>query len=271
MWLIRYLFCINIQLHLRHKNVSLYITIYLSMFRHKGKSRSYRHNLRLASLLSFVAGIVNITGLLSLGILTTNVTGHFAYFSRTVIYEDLKDGVIYLFFLLSFLLGAFCSNLLSEITVRAREHFSYIVPIAFEISLLFFVAMASQDLVTHYPDILACMMLFAMGLQNALVTNVSQSVVRTTHLTGLFTDLGIELSRLLFYRKSTEAMRLKKSIYLKIAIISFFFLGGITGGLVYLLVKIKVLIVACLCLIAALTYDYLLLKIHTISRHIKHH
>ena len=43
-----------------------------------------------------------------------------------------------------------------------------------------------------------------MGLQNALVTKVSQSVVRTTHLTGLFTDLGIELSQLFFYRKMSE-------------------------------------------------------------------
>ncbi|MGC1244182.1 MAG: hypothetical protein WA874_21505 [Chryseosolibacter sp.] len=51
------------------------------MFR-QGKPRSVRHNLRLASILSFVAGIVNINGVLSMNILTTNVTGHFAFFSR---------------------------------------------------------------------------------------------------------------------------------------------------------------------------------------------
>jgi uncharacterized membrane protein YoaK (UPF0700 family) len=40
-----------------------------------------------------------------------------------------------------------------------------------------------------------------MGLQNALVTKVSQATVRTTHLTGLFTDLGIEFSQLFFTMK----------------------------------------------------------------------
>ena len=36
------------------------------MLRHRGKGRTYAHNLKLASILSSVAGIVNITGLLSL-------------------------------------------------------------------------------------------------------------------------------------------------------------------------------------------------------------
>ena len=59
-------------------------------------------------------------------------------------------------------------------------------------------------------QVIACILLFAMGLQNSLVTKASQSVVRTTHLTGLFTDLGIELSQLFFYRKTIEALQLKK-------------------------------------------------------------
>jgi uncharacterized membrane protein YoaK (UPF0700 family) len=53
-----------------------------------------------------------------------------------------------------------------------------------------------------------------MGLQNALVTKVSQSVVRTTHLTGLFTDLGIEISQLLFYREIAEKVKLHKVFFL---------------------------------------------------------
>ncbi|MEG1591792.1 hypothetical protein [Chryseobacterium sp.] len=50
------------------------------MFRHKGKGRTYYHNLKLASILSGVAGLVNITRVLSVNNLTTNVTGHFAFF-----------------------------------------------------------------------------------------------------------------------------------------------------------------------------------------------
>jgi uncharacterized membrane protein YoaK (UPF0700 family) len=52
------------------------------MFRHRGKNRTFAHDLRLAILLSFVAGLVNITGVLALKTLTTNVTGHYAFFAE---------------------------------------------------------------------------------------------------------------------------------------------------------------------------------------------
>lgn len=236
------------------------------MFRHKGKRRSYGHNLRLASMLSFVAGIVNIAGLLSAGVLTTNVTGHFAFFSRTFMEQDFPKAVIYLGFLLSFLAGAFFSNLISEIMLRTKENLSYVAAIILEIILLMSVACLR---VTH-QEIIACMLLFAMGLQNALVTKVSQSVVRTTHLTGLFTDLGIELSQLFFYKRNIEKITLKRGIHLKLSIIIFFFAGGIGGGFGYHHLQLKVLIIASACLLVALLYDYLLLRFYLLKRRVAH-
>jgi uncharacterized membrane protein YoaK (UPF0700 family) len=48
-------------------------------------------------------------------------------------------------------------------------------------------------------------LLFAMGMQNAMVSMISGSVVRTTHLTGMFTDLGIELAEANRYLKKINA------------------------------------------------------------------
>ena len=50
------------------------------MFTHQGENRTKKHNLQIAIVLSLVAGIVNVTGFLSIQQLTTNVTGHFAQF-----------------------------------------------------------------------------------------------------------------------------------------------------------------------------------------------
>jgi uncharacterized membrane protein YoaK (UPF0700 family) len=150
--------------------------------------------------------------------------------------------------------------------VRIKENLSYVVPILLEIILLITVA----TLHFNQPDVLACILLFAMGLQNALVTRVSQSVVRTTHLTGIFTDLGIELSQLLFYKTANENFTLKRSIYLKLAIIACFFAGGIVGGFAYSYLKLKVLLIASLALLLALLYDYILLKFYVIKRKVLH-
>lgn len=242
------------------------------MFRHKGKGRTYSHNLKLASILSCVAGIVNISGVLSVGTLTTNVTGHFAYFSEAFFLKDYHLAFTYLLYTLFFLSGAFVSNTLMELAARYKSHTSYVLPIIVEISILLFVA--SSDLwKASYPAsvsiMLACSLLFAMGLQNALVTNVSRSVVRTTHLTGLFTDLGIELSQLLFYKAPGERKKLKKAIFLKGAIILCFFMGGFIGGFGFFHFGTGTLVVPVILLFICLWYDRLSLRYHHVRRRMR--
>ena len=82
------------------------------MFRHQGKSRTLKHNLRIATVLSFVAGIVNVTGFLSFKQLTTNVTGHFALFINDVANFEFWKGTIYFLYIFLFLFGSFFFKLI---------------------------------------------------------------------------------------------------------------------------------------------------------------
>lgn len=237
------------------------------MFKHKGRNRTFSHNLKLASLLSGVAGIVNITGVLALGTLTTNITGHFAFFSEELFLRNYTLALTYLFYILFFLFGAFVSSLVMEWVSGHRRRSSYVVPICLEAFLLLVVAFSDAlppDM--DFPVLLSCLLLFSMGLQNALVTRVSQSVVRTTHLTGLFTDLGIELSQLFFFREKQQRAQLNQSIFLKLMIICCFFSGGIIGGFLFSVLERKTLILPVVLLLFALWYDRMLFRYHYIRR-----
>lgn len=238
------------------------------MFRHKGKNRTFAHNLRLATLLSFVAGLVNITGVLALKTLTTNVTGHFAFFAEEIMRHDYATAATFFIFTLFFLLGSFLSSFLQELISLKSPDLSHIFPITLEMVILIAVGFfgTSSGLFTLEGKMTAFFMLLAMGIQNSLVTNISKSTVRTTHLTGLFTDLGIELSQLFFYKKPEEVKKLKTSIFLRLSIITFFFLGCFSGGIVYQILEIKTLFVAAFFLFIAQWYDFLRLKFHLIKR-----
>lgn len=239
------------------------------MLRHRGKNRTAAHNLKLASLLSFVAGIVNVCGFFAFRVLTTNVTGHYAYFADNIVRKNYSFAFYTACFLLSFLSGAFTSNTLVEITLRKNKRYASTLPVAVEICLISIVAFSSKNMVLHYPYLLSCILLFAMGLQNALVTKISSSVVRTTHLTGLFTDLGIELSQLIFYWKKDQKKTLVTSVNLRFAIIGFFFAGCIIGGFGFLIYDRKILIPAILCLTGGLIFDNVKYKIRLIKKKIK--
>ena len=65
----------------------------------------------------------------------------------------------------------------------------------------------------------------ACGLQNAMATTYSGAVVRTTHVSGMFTDLGIMLGHAL------RGMPLaRRRLGLCVLVISFFFAGGLLGA-----------------------------------------
>lgn len=231
------------------------------MFRHKGKTRTIKHNLRIASLLSFVAGIVNVAGFLAIQRLTTNVTGHFAFIVEEILKLNFWQGFIYFLYIFFFFLGSFVSNLIVEIISKTNDRFIYVIPTIIESLILFFLAIFGQFLISQNPNLLACAMLFAMGLQNSLVTTISNSTVRTTHLTGLFTDLGIELSQLFFYNQKDQKDKLYGSIKLRLTIITFFFLGGLLGGIFYSSLQLYVLAIAATVLIIGIIYDELKLKL----------
>lgn len=225
------------------------------MFKHKGNERTLQHNLGIASLLSFVAGIVNVAGFLAVQRLTTNVTGHFAFFVDEVFKLNFLEGLVYFLFIFFFFLGSFVSNVIVEIISKFNSRLIYVVPVLIESAILILLAVLGKRLISDNPNTLACALLFAMGLQNSLVTTISNSTVRTTHLTGLFTDLGIELSQLFFYKLKEQRQKLISSIKLRLTIICFFFLGGLSGGILYTGIQLYVLAIAGLLLIAGIAYD----------------
>jgi uncharacterized membrane protein YoaK (UPF0700 family) len=231
------------------------------MFSHTGKNRTLKHNLKIASLLSLVAGIVNVAGFLSVQRLTTNVTGHFAFFVDEVFKFNFWEGFIFFLYIFFFFLGSFISNIIVEIVTKVNDKLIYIIPIIIESIILFSIAIFGQSLVDKNPNLLAFSLLFAMGMQNSLVTTISNATVRTTHLTGLFTDLGIELSQLFFYTKNEQKVKLYSSIKLRLTIISFFFLGGLLGGIFYTTLKLYILAIAGILLIIGIISDYLKLKL----------
>ena len=91
------------------------------MFRHKGKTRTLKHDLSIASLLSFVAGIVNVAGFLSVQRLTTNVTGHFAFFVDEIFKLNFWNGFIFFLYIFFFFLGSFISNIIVEMVSKIND------------------------------------------------------------------------------------------------------------------------------------------------------
>jgi uncharacterized membrane protein YoaK (UPF0700 family) len=80
---------------------------------------------------------------------------------------------------------------------------------------------------------------FIMGLQNAIVTKLSQAEIRTTHMTGVVTDLGIELGRLIYWNRINTANEIhfvranREKLFIHALVLGLFFVGGLVGAVAF--------------------------------------
>jgi len=153
--------------------------------------------------------------------------------------------------------------------IGRNQRFSYVIPILVEMAILFGVAIFGYryDGSLIAKEIFAGGLLFAMGLQNSLVSMVSGSVVRTTHLTGTFTDLGIELGQL-FQKTAEDKKVLKSRIKLRSAIIFFFMCGALAGAYLFKLLSFHAFFIPLAILAFTLLADVYRI---TFKRYYKHH
>ena len=227
------------------------------MLKHTGVRRAYLHDFRLATLLSLTAGSVNAVGFLGFSVLTTNVTGHAALFAEKISLADWRTTSVIAVWMALFLAGAVSSSLIINL-VGKGERYSFLIPLLGELGILIMVAVLGNfySLGLAQRQFLAGSLLFAMGMQNALVSVISGSVVRTTHLTGTFTDLGIDLSDWITGRFQ-DANGLRRRMVLKIAIISSFITGAVLGGVTFRVFSFYSFYLPVFLLVLALLYDSL--------------
>lgn len=231
------------------------------MLRHQGTKRTNAHNVKLASLLGMTAGFVNSAGFLGFAVLTTNVTGHAALFAERIAFQDWATARVVALWMLLFLAGAFISSFIVS-RVGRNQQYSYVIPVGIEIGILLAVALLGYRYSGNLAgkELFAGSLLFAMGLQNALVSMVSGSVVRTTHLTGIFTDLGIELAQVL-HKSREDRPLLRSRIWLRLAVIFFFMAGALGGAWLFRAWHFRAFLVPVLILLYTLGYDVLRIRL----------
>jgi uncharacterized membrane protein YoaK (UPF0700 family) len=168
------------------------------VFHHEGQHRTDRHNQLLAGYLALVAGLVNSSGFILIGTFTSHVTGNVGRMADNLALGHGEAALLAATMIGAFFLGAFVASMALESNATQRKPVVYALLLFGEASLLgtFYVLAAHVGAGSpRVLDSIALLLCTAMGLQNSLVTRLSGAVVRTTHLTGVVTDLGIEAAR----------------------------------------------------------------------------
>lgn len=199
--------------------------------------RTPQTDLKLGSVLAFVAGAANAGGFLAVGQYTSHMTGMVSSVADHLVLGDLALALASLGAVLAFLLGSMATAWLVNWGMRRELRSAYGLPLILEAAALLVFGLFGAAIGFMTPVFLpltVVLLCFIMGLQNAVITKISHAVIRTTHLTGLITDLGIELGKLLYVNqqpgpKPVRADRQRLRVHGQL--IACFFVGGLAGAL----------------------------------------
>jgi uncharacterized membrane protein YoaK (UPF0700 family) len=220
----------------------LAVRTYVFLQRLVGARRSQVANRRLGGVLAFIAGAINAGGFLAVNRYTSHISG-----VVSSIADDLAIGSVILagagvVSLASFIAGAACTAILINWGRRRHLRSVYALPLMLEAALLLLFGIAGAGL-KSFAHLLVpstvLLLFFMMGLQNAIITKMSGAEIRTTHMTGIATDLGIELGKLFYWNGNDSPLDARyvranrDRLKIHATILSLFLVGGLAGALAF--------------------------------------
>jgi len=243
------------------------------------KAYSFRQKSKLAISLSWVGGFTNVVALMACHSMVSHMTGTTTWFGQALVIGDWPAAGLVGFVVAAFLTGAALSSLMTESARRQGRASKYVLPLVVEAFLLMVFAVGVECLhfgaLRESRSVLWWMVgaaSMAMGLQNATVTRISGSEVRTTHLTGVVTDLGLEgVQYLLWWRDRVRSRHWSRNgrmfrvsqrhpsllrLALLASIFGSFVLGVMIGTLLYLRWPSLAMILPVLFLLFIVWKDY---------------
>jgi uncharacterized membrane protein YoaK (UPF0700 family) len=198
-----------------------------------GQSRTASANRHLARYLAFIAGAINAGGFLAARQYTSHMTGIVSAMADNLALGSIALAFSGLAAVLAFLGGAICTTMLIRWARDRIPKAQYSLPLLVESILLLLFGLTGRAFAEDRFIGTVMLLCFTMGLQNAMITKLSDAVIRTTHLTGMVTDIGIELGRMLTSSFKAEHASLPPNgdkLMLLSSLVAIFFLGGVTGA-----------------------------------------
>ena len=198
----------------------------------EGDQRTLGIDIRLAALFAAIAGSLNAAGFQATGFFSSNMTGNVSALSDHMALAQFGAVRLFSALIASFIAGAFVSGLLIETGRKRGVRAIYAYSITLEAALLAILGAADILLSSGRSETALVLGLsFIMGLQNAATTRISNARVRTTHVSGMATDIGLGLAAVL--SSSPLLPEAAARLRLHLSTIVSFVIGGTAGVLLY--------------------------------------
>lgn len=220
----------------------------------KVRRRSFRVKMLYAFIYPFSSGIVIYAGLMTFSVVVTNITGFLPQIAHDLYAGKLNTAGSIFLWLFAFFLGGFFAGWCVEREKLLKWRFLHLLPLTVVAGLFIFVGSAGDNSFVLHPVAFPGMILFSIGIQNAMVSLTTSSLIKASQMTGVVNELGVDIAEI-FHSEGEKRRLIQREALLRLIVMVSFLLGAMFSVGIFPKLNTQIFFVPAGIILTVMIYD----------------
>lgn len=218
------------------------------------RKRSFRSVMLYAIAYPFSTGIVIYAGLMTFSMVLTNITGFLPQIAKDLYEGQLNTAGSIFLWLFAFFLGGFFAGWCSEREKLLKWHYLHLLPLLTVVLFYFAIGVSGKNADTLHPVIFPGLILFTIGVLNAMVSLTTSSLIKASQMTGMVVELGVDVAEL-FHSEGEKHRLIRREAWLRIVVMCSFIGGAMLSVALFPNIGTKVFFIPSGIVLGVMAYD----------------
>jgi uncharacterized membrane protein YoaK (UPF0700 family) len=218
--------------------------------------RRFRIQMVYAFVYPFSSGIVIYAGLMTFSMVVTNITGLLPQIARDLYEGKLQTAASIFLWLFVFFLGGFFAGWCVEREKLMKWRYLHLLPLTVVALLFCTVASSLKDSHALHPAVFPAMILFSIGVQNAMVSLTTSSLIKASQMTGVVNELGVDIAEI-FHSEGEKRRLIQREALLRLIVMCSFLTGALFSVGIFPSLQQQIFYVPAGIIVAVMLHDVL--------------
>lgn len=222
----------------------------------KLRRRSFRIKMLYAFIYPFNSGIVIYAGLMTFSVVVTNITGLLPQIAKDLYEGRINTAGSIFMWLFAFFLGGFVTGWCVEREKLNKWRYLHLLPLALVATIFFIVGRSGEHSRALHPLVFPGMILFSIGIQNAMVSLTTSSLIKASQMTGVVNELGVDIAEI-FHSEGEKRRLIQREALLRIIVMVSFLMGAMFSVAMFPIWKTQLFLLPMTIIIGIMLHDVL--------------
>jgi uncharacterized membrane protein YoaK (UPF0700 family) len=222
----------------------------------KTNRRAFPVKMLYAFVYPFSSGIVIYAGLMTFSVVVTNITGLLPQIAKDLYEGQITTAGSIFLWLFAFFMGGFFAGWCVEREKLLKWRYLHLLPLFTVACLFVFVGVAGKDSSAFHPLTFPAMILFSIGIQNAMVSLTTSSLIKASQMTGVVNELGVDIAEI-FHSEGEKRRLIQREALLRVIVMVSFLMGAMFSVAVFPGLKTAIFFFPAGIIVAVMLHDIL--------------